>query len=192
MSYIDTIPHEQLGSLAGYPLYHPLATRLAARGDYDFGCSSANVVLGGGSGEHPAMVVHQLPQLAMHYLLFRLETLSEDNPDDLQNALEFLEIRLLDRITPVQECLETCGWQLEQLAELVRRSQDASRPTPYSPKDHTSVEHWLAYSLGEWLWYCHPALLGPLKVDLTTAVPGLVGWLGDPVLRNVQPMPVLA
>ena len=192
MSYIDTIPHEQLGTLAGYPIYHPLATRIAARGDYDFGCSPANIVLGGGSGEHPGMVVHHLPHLAMHYLLYRLERLSEDNPHDLQNALESLEVRLLDSLTPVHECLETCGWQLEQLAELVRRSQEATLPMPYAIAEHSSVEHWLVYSFGEWLWFDHPALLGSLVQDMNTATPGLQDWLGSPVLCNVQPMSSLA
>lgn len=191
MSYIDTIPHEQLGSLAGYPLYHPLATRISARGDYEFGCSPANIVLGGGSGEHPGMVVHHLPHLAMHYLLFRLERLSEDNPHDLQNALESLEVRLLDSLTPVHECLETCGWQLEQLAELVRRSQDSSLPTPYVLADHSSAEHWLVFSLGEWLWFNHPGLLGSLIPELTATTQGLADWLGSPVMRNVQAMPSL-
>jgi hypothetical protein len=132
------------------------------------------------------MVVHHLPQLAMHYLLFRLDTLREDNPADLFDALESLEDHLLDGITPVPECLETCGWQLEQLAELVRRSQDSSLPTPYDLAVHSSVEHWLVYSLGEWLWFYHPDLLEPLFSELTAATPALQGWLGNPVLRNVQ------
>lgn len=190
MSYIDTIPHEQLGTLAGYPLYHPLATKIAERGDYEFGCSPANIVLGGGSGEHPGMVLHHLEHLARYYLLYRLDSLSENKPETHLDELESLEDRLLNCLVPVSKCLETCGWQLEQLAELVRRSQESSLTTPYDTLEHSSVEHWLAYSIGEWLWFDHMTLLGPMVLEAAT--PGLQDWLGSPVLRNVQPMPALS
>lgn len=186
MSYIDTILHEQVGHLAGYPLYHPLDTRVAARGDYDFGCSPQNIVLGGGSGEHPGMVVHHLQAVAEHYLMYRLEATNQLADRDLRAALESLDDSLVDRMTPLHTCLETCGWQIEQFAELVLSCQAAALPTPYSPVEHTSVEHWLVYSLGEWLWFERPDLLNGASEDITSRAPGFAAWLGGPTLRNVQ------
>lgn len=55
MSYIDGFDHEIIGTLGYLPIYHPLE---AIEGDggwgaYDFNASPQNLVLGGGSGEHP-------------------------------------------------------------------------------------------------------------------------------------------
>jgi hypothetical protein len=187
MSYIDTLRHERLGSLLGLALYHPLETRRAPRGSYDFGCTPFNLVLGGGSGEHPALVVHQLEQLVHYYLLYRLELLGEDRPDEDKDASGRLEARLLEALRPLQECYEFCGWTVEQVADLLPQARQACWSAPYDPDRHDSFEHWLAYCLGEFLWFMRPDLAGPVVPQLRAAEPRLAHWLSPLVMGSLAP-----
>ena len=109
MSYIDGFDHEIIGTLGYLPIYHPLETIEGdgGWGAYDFSATPQNLVLGGGSGEHPGLVVHHLPTLAARFLLDSLteaqaETLSRDESeyvDELYYACEtlpsFAEIKAL-------------------------------------------------------------------------------------------------
>jgi hypothetical protein len=56
MSYIDTFDHELVGFFAGLPLYHPLEAVMGSGGD-EFGCTPLHLMLGGGDGEHPEVVL---------------------------------------------------------------------------------------------------------------------------------------
>lgn len=72
-THIDNIRHQNLGTFAGYPVYQPLETVPSLRGMYNFGCHPGNLVIGGGSGEHPGLVVHNRVILMAHYLLERMD-----------------------------------------------------------------------------------------------------------------------
>lgn len=74
MSYIDTIEHELVGYLNGLSIYHPIETVNSEKwGNYDFSCSPKNLVIGGGAGEHPGLVIHGLDCLVVGYLLVAFE-----------------------------------------------------------------------------------------------------------------------
>ena len=60
MSYIDTFDHEFIGFIAGLPIYLPLETVTASDIPSEFGCSPQNLIIGGGDGEHPAIIVTDL------------------------------------------------------------------------------------------------------------------------------------
>ncbi|MEO1621871.1 MAG: hypothetical protein AAFU53_12680, partial [Cyanobacteria bacterium J06632_3] len=83
MSYIDTIDNEYVAHLAGYPIYHPLDS-ISDRpyGHFDFGCSPSNLVLGGGSGEHPGLVIHRLDALALHFVDASINGLTPEEDDN--------------------------------------------------------------------------------------------------------------
>src|SRR5689334_20373903 len=58
VSYIDTIDHELVGIFAGLPVYHPLEPLSGDPDDpHDFPCTPAQLVIGGGGGEHPGCVL---------------------------------------------------------------------------------------------------------------------------------------
>ncbi len=163
MSYIDTLPHRRVGTLAGYPLYHVLVNHGLGdpRGSADFSAGPKNFVLGGGSGEHPALVVHQLDQLVRLFLLQAIDVFTSGRPRTeemaaFEDALAWnFEVRF-DRI------FEYCGWGIEQTATFLKAAQSGpGLETPYDADVHSSAEHWLAYSLAEaCLTYC-PDMAGP-------------------------------
>ena len=58
MSYIDTFDNEFVGYFGGIPVYHPLEVVPASPDDpAQFACGPDNLVIGGGSGEWPGLVV---------------------------------------------------------------------------------------------------------------------------------------
>lgn len=58
MSYIDTFDNEFVGYFGGIAVYRPLEVVPAHPDDpQDFGCGPENLVIGGGRGEHPGIVV---------------------------------------------------------------------------------------------------------------------------------------
>ena len=78
MSYIDTIKHELVGYINGFPIYHPLETVIDGEwGGYDFSCSPQKWIIGGGAGEHPALVIHNLGSLVALYILLCIEKHTE-------------------------------------------------------------------------------------------------------------------
>lgn len=79
MSYIDTLAHRRVGTLAGYPLYHVIVDHRSGRerGSPEFSANARNLVLGGGSGEHPALVIHHLDQICRLYLLYAIDMHAE-------------------------------------------------------------------------------------------------------------------
>ena len=69
MSYIDAYDHEYIGSLGYLPIYRPLQVIDGDKwGGYDFSATPDNLVLGGGSGEHPGLVVHKPGSLVAKFL----------------------------------------------------------------------------------------------------------------------------
>jgi len=59
MSYIDSWNNSYVGNFANLPIYHPLQD-IDPEGKDEFTATPKNLVLGGGSGEHPGMVVKDL------------------------------------------------------------------------------------------------------------------------------------
>lgn len=52
MSHIDSFKHEIVGLFGGLLVYHPLEDIQG-----DFVCTPKCLLIGGGSGEHPALVI---------------------------------------------------------------------------------------------------------------------------------------
>jgi hypothetical protein len=158
MSYIDTIPHLKAGTLAGYPVYAPLSTHRIegqAWGHPDFQCHSQNLVLGGGSGAHPGLVVHHFDDLVRLYLLESRAT--QNNKSYLDSPLEAF---LLNGWSfDIQRCFEYCGWGAEAIATLVARSQANGLRYPYVRQRDDTFERWLALSLGSFCFHHLPSLM---------------------------------
>ena len=74
VSHIDSFKHELIGLFGGLPVYRPLQLI-----DGDFQCDVNQLVLGGGSGEHPALVVKNLLAAVACYLDEELDSLDNEN-----------------------------------------------------------------------------------------------------------------
>lgn len=153
MSYIDTIKHELLGYLNGLPIYHPTESRLGGLwGAEEFSCTPDNLILGGGAGEHPALVLHDLGGLSAFYAIDCIRNLSEYFPDDYCEPPETTQERLWEMAHRTEEHLEFCGWSMEQVHCFVENAKSPLHSRPLN-LEVQSAEAWIKSSLGEFIFY---------------------------------------
>ena len=134
MSDIDTIRHYRAGLFAGVPIY--IAREDGERTFEDLAMLRNNVAIGGGSGEHPAMLITNPVACVAHYL-------------DPENWLE-----------PVHDILEINDYLKIELPSIFHYCNEMSRDQwieqladYHSPlKDGKSFEKWVAETLGEFLY----------------------------------------
>ncbi|MGY5956774.1 hypothetical protein ACUY4R_000817 [Kosakonia sp. BK9b] len=177
MSYIDSYDHEWIGELGYLPIYHPLQNiEGEGRGAYDFSATPENLVLGGGSGEHPALVVHQLPSLAA---IFLYDQLSEEE----EAALGAEEKAFVEDLCFAAEPLEFCGWRVGDFARLQAMAESPAFMHPVTAEEE--VENWIEKSLGELIWYALPDL-NPHHQALQTIFQHVQIY---PSMRNVSTAP---
>lgn len=158
MSYIDTFKHELLGFLNGLPIYHPLETVIAGKwGDYDFSCSPENLILGGGVGEHPGLVIHRLDIVVAKYLLHDLEQTNKyysNDSSEYSSLVQSLENFLIDIAYPEKDTntLEFCRWSMQEISHFVHLAKSPLNCAPFG-KDYGSVEEWIELSIGEFVYF---------------------------------------
>lgn len=171
MSYIDTFNHEIVGNLNGLPIYHPLEV---VKGSYpeDFDCTPQNLVLGGGAGEHPGLVIHHLGSLAASYLLFCIE-----KDQDFRGAMAYgLPKETIKKVRDIAygngNRLTFHEWSMRHHSDFVERAKSSLHGRPL--EDKQSAEAWIFLSIGEFVWFSLPELNE--KLDEIMSLPGIAGW----------------
>lgn len=151
MSYIDTIKHELVGYLNGLPIYHPLENLPRSKwGDPDFSCDQSNLVIGGGSGEHPGLVIHNLPSLVCEYLLYDIKQNAEHFPD-YRRPSDSAQKLLLDIAVGEESNLEFCGWSMKHHSQFIKCAMSPVHAHPLS--EEGIAEEWIRLSLGEFVYF---------------------------------------
>lgn len=148
MSYIDSFDHEFVGYFAGRPLYHPLENIPGNTKDVcDFECSTEHLVLGGGSGEHPGLVIEKPSGTVAKFI---------DNCDqfDLNDDAEF---QLLDA-QYANDIFLFAGWDSQNHHEFYTACMSNAMPCPFHPDLNMSFEDWLGCSIGEFIFFAMPEL----------------------------------
>lgn len=177
MSYIDSFDHEYIGQLGYLPIYRPLEViHGEGWGGYDFSATPDNLVLGGGSGEHPALVLHRLEALAVRFLY---DQITEDEAQTLEQA----DKAYLDDLYFSDRTLEFCQWNIRHYADLQKMAESSSFLNPLSQDQ--SVEQWIAQSMGELIHYALP----DLNPDHQKQASILERFDIRPTMRNVAIVP---
>ena len=152
MSHIDSYDHEYIGQLGYLPIYHPLQHIEKVRwGDYDFGADPSNLVLGGGSGEHPGLVLHKLECFVAKFLLSAISekeeaSISEEDRDFLANLV----------YSKHEHIFEFCEWRVDEYSRLHEMAKTGTTGEPL--REDQTVEDWLMLSIGEFVYYSLPEL----------------------------------
>jgi len=163
MSHIDTIKHELVGYLNGLPIYHPIENQIGAKwGDPDFSCNQSNLVIGGGGGEHPGLVIHNLPSLVCEYLLYDIEQNSENSPDHYRPPSDEVRKLLLDIAVGKEPNLEFCGWSIEHHKQFIERAMSPVHNHPLA--EESAAEKWIRLSIGEFVYFSLQPLNSQHKV----------------------------
>jgi hypothetical protein len=176
MSYIDTFDHELVGFFAGLPLYHPLEVVVGAGGD-EFGCTPSQLVLGGSSGEHPAVVLTNPTAAAASFLQ---AALPPDGPPLSAEAQQFI-----DELPRSWECLHFAGWGIDDFVAFHERCIAPGFVTPFNAEQDRLVEDWVLRSLGEFVYFSMPELAPDVRAHLADVCARVSG----PRYYNVQILP---
>lgn len=146
MSYIDTFDHEFLGFFGQIPLYRPLVVVDGDLESFDFGCRPDHIIMGGGSGEHPAIVFSNLEFAVAHFILsWRQASGCEDSlPWDLW----------IDSLasTSYKESVHFAGWSADDFYSFGMHCRSAAMNQPFRD-DERALETWLASNIGELVFF---------------------------------------
>ena len=177
MSYIDTFDHEYLGVLGYLPIYHPLVSVAGGHSEDDFSCAPSDLVLGGGGGEHPGLVVRHLE---CSVACFLLEFVSEDDESGIDpNAVRWLQDALCESRTAA---LNFFGWSIRDMARLLEMAKSDLHSSPL--REDQSVEDWILTSIGEFVFYSL-ADLNPVPLEILAAFTSIA----RPIVNNVRCQP---
>ncbi|HZC07106.1 MAG TPA: hypothetical protein VE338_15835 [Ktedonobacterales bacterium] len=173
MSYIDTFDHELVGFFAGLPLYHPLEAVVSSGAD-EFGCTPDQLVLGGGDGEHPAIVLTH-PTAAV--VSFLESMVSPDAPTLSAEAQRFM-----DEMPSLDECLRFASWYIADFTAFQERCTSSAFVTPFNAAEDGLLEAWVLRNLGEFVYFALPELAS----DVRTRLADLCALTRRPRYFNVQ------
>lgn len=150
MSHIDSFKHELVGLLGYLPVYHPLEII-----EGDFCCGPDQLVLGGGSGEHPALVIEN-PTSAVAYFLD--EVLNREK--ELESWRPIIRPYLNNSL---DELLTFHDWEIERYSEFHNMSKSSALPNPSNGED-TAL--WLILGIGEFVFFAMPSIAEELMHQL--------------------------
>lgn len=152
MSYIDCFDHEYIGQIGYLPIYHP--TEIIKGENYsneDFSATPDNLVIGGGSGEHPAIVLKNIECMVARYLYHFLD-------DESCKKLSEEEEKYIEGLyfsKENYEILEFCGWSTRNYVGL-EKLFNSEFINKYK-EDHYA-EDWLIRNVGELVYFSLPEL----------------------------------
>ena len=154
MSYIDCFKHEIVGIIAGIQIYHPLVSIINTDGS-DFSCTHRDLVIGGGEGEFPGIVVCNVPAVVDYFLHYQARHDLRIDPNELTPFDEIVAADCFD-LTTLSDDFKT-NFHIRAMGEKCE--------TPYSinmslfgGKKRTTMEEWLAVSIGEFVYLSMPEL----------------------------------
>lgn len=157
MSHIDSYEHEYLGAFGYLPIYRALKPfgEDTPWGDYDFGANPESLILGGGSGEHPGLVIHELASCVAQFLYHQTDS-------DFNQDMEDEDFEYLSKFIYLQnsDILEFCDWPLEKYASFCEMLGSERMVTPFDEDSDIDglMEDWLIRNMGEFVYYSLPDL----------------------------------
>jgi len=157
MSAIDDVKHFRLGSFLGLPLYQPLGNAILVHRNPQDGhrlpqhfnlvenVREGVLVLGGGSGEHPAIIFHDPDHCVARYLEFCLRFDPPAVDENLTAACANMQGDL--------QTIEYCDWTSQNHIDFRERCAYRFR----HHNDELSFEAWLLMSVGEFIFHVIPS-----------------------------------
>lgn len=150
MSHIDSFKHELVGYLGTIPVYHPLEDI-----DGDFVCTPDQLLIGGGSGEHPALVIESLVHTVAYFLKEEIQHIKK-----LKHWAEIIA-PYLNR-SPDQ-LLTYYEWTEETHKEFAEMSKS---DTLLCQRMHFEIDDWVILGIGEFVFFSLPQFANEIMSQL--------------------------
>lgn len=190
MSHIDSFSHQIVGQFGPLPVYRPLTDI-----DGDFQCTTKQLLLGGGSGEHPAMVLKRPDTAVARYLDDYLksgefEYWGEKPASDLEGIRVVVNDYLTQRNEDVVAYHE---WSAETHESFERLCRSDALPRPYGlHASQMSLEEWVILGFGEFVFFAMPELAVDIVSKLSNPYRGFDRVHFSNVMLIPPNMPVFA
>ena len=156
MSHIDSYAHQLVGYLAGLPVYRPLVDIVGDEDFGDFSCKAGQLVLGGGSGEWPGLVLEK-PETAVATFL----VLCEEEAVADRGWLDLVDGKAFER-----GALRHYNWRTEDHARFYTLCQSEALPDPFDDEADYSFEQWLLATFGQLVFHAFPEMASELMDQL--------------------------
>lgn len=182
MSHIDSFEHEIVGFFGGLPVYHLLVNVE----DSNLKCTSKQLMIGGGSGEHPALVIEN-PLAAVAWFID--DSLEEsDNCSMGEDWAGIIEPYL--NYDP-ENILNYYDWRIETYQRFAELCKSENLPNPYNNFEGT-LEAWLILGFGEFIYYAMPDLAHEIMSKLKNPYQGCSHMKYNNILLIPPNIPVYA
>ena len=181
MSHIDSFKHELVGLFGGLPVYHPLEVI-----DGDFRCDPTQLLLGGGSGEHPALVLKDPTAAVAGFVSECLDEVARDARERWGAVIE-----PYNHWRP-SDVLEFFAWDVATHARFYDLCRSHALPNPWFEDSQESIERWLVLGFGEFVFYAMPALAPAIMGELHDATAHFKHVRYNNILLVPPNMPVYA
>lgn len=147
-----------VGNFIGLPVYLPLEDI-----DGDFKCTTKQLLIGGGSGEHPALVVKNPLAATAMFLDEEIDNLNL-NKEQIK-AWKSIYSQYLS--WNYQEIVQFYEWDIETYHNFYERCTNNLLPNSYPIYDNSkSIEDWLILGFGEFFFFGMPNLVKELVSKL--------------------------
>lgn len=165
MSHVDSYKHKIVGLFGSIPVYRPLEVI-----DGDFKAHPGQLILGGGSGEHPSMVVEKPEQAVALFLRHKLQPLKDPKLKGdyypLKKMIDVWEPAIEPFLPGSPEAvLQFYDWATKDFEQFEKLCISPAMPNPYWRGNFTE---WLVLSFGEFIFFSMPKL-----------APEVMGKLGE-------------
>lgn len=163
MSHIDSFKHEIVGLFGSLPVYHPLEDIHG-----DFVCTKKNLLIGGGSGEHPALVIESPLEAVAWFLDRELESLKGSGLDTdtfpLITKIDEWSAIIAPYLTSSHHDLLTFyEWDRETYRNFEHLCKSSALPNPLCDE---KLENWLILGMGEFVFFAMPELASEIMSQL--------------------------
>ena len=191
MSYIDSYKHELIGLFGGLPVYHPLEDIPGSDNPEltgEFACSTSQIMIGGGGGEWPGLVITSPIGAVIEFLCYGVE---EDDFHKKISRADWEEAE--DRYRFKGDIFHFCDWRVAHYHEFYDYCRSPAMPRAYDKNGEPgSFEDWLKCSIGEFIFFAMPELAEPFMSKLKDPHEGLEHMSFNNILLVPPNMPVHA
>jgi hypothetical protein len=174
VSHIDSFRHEIVGYFGWIAVYHPLEPI-----NGDFACTPEQLVLGGGSGEHPALVFESPTACVARFLHDRLTRALDAPPrhDPLHPVAEVWMEAVAPHADASPNALLTY-YEWERHTHEAFREKATREGLPHSLRPDEDLEDWLIRGIGAFVFFAMPGL-----------APAILSRLDAPYSYGIDPEP---
>ncbi|WP_312531719.1 hypothetical protein [Paracoccus sp. (in: a-proteobacteria)] len=157
MSYIDCYKHELVGQFGHLPVYRPLEEIAGSLdpNDDEFRCLPNQLVLGGGGGEHPGMVLLHPERAVAEFAIYHPDI---ELPEELEN-------NIWEQYISSNTAFLYSGWSTKDHYDFYDLCTGPGLPNRFNPARGISFESWLLSGFGEFIYYAMPELVTASLVE---------------------------